>query len=108
MRAGSLRERLTFEKPSSATDPTWGKSLGWVTGAEAWASVTPIGAGERNEGNGVLSNAAYEVRVRYMPDVTSAWRVVWRGRVLDMVSVVDVGARRRELLIRAVEHPQGS
>lgn len=105
MRAGTLSQRITLEKPSVTTDPTWGTTPGWVTGAEAWASVLPVVADEQSGKQGVQSGTTYEVRLRFNPEVSSEWRVLWRQKVLDIVSVVDVGGRRRELLIRAVEHP---
>lgn len=105
MRAGTLSQRITFEKPAVTTDPTWGTTPGWVSAVEAWASVLPAVAEEQSGKQGVQSDTTYEVRLRFNADVTSEWRLLWRQKVLDILSVVDVGGRRRELLIRAVEHP---
>lgn len=103
MRAGTLRERVVIQASVPATDSEWGRVEQWQDVAETWANVKPAGGGESVKDQGVQSSLGYKVRIRFRSGVTSANRLVWRGRVLDIVSAVDPDARRRELLITAKE-----
>lgn len=102
--AGKLRERVTIQRPTSQASPEWGRSDGWEDVATTWASVEPVAAAERFSQKGVESLTTHVVRVRYRTDLTEACRLVWRGNVLDIIGVVDVGAGQVELEIAAVEH----
>src|SRR5688500_2012536 len=104
MRAGTLRERVTIQASVPASDGKWGKVEQWQDVADTWANVKPLNGGESVKDQGVQSSLGFEVRIRFRSGVTSANRLVWRGRVLDIVSAVDPDARRRELLITAREH----
>lgn len=106
MRAGTLRERVTLQKlVSDGGDADWAKSKAWVDGYRVWGSVQAEAGGESSKGDGVVSSVTYTIRVRYLPDVTSEWRGLWKDKTLDIVSVIDPTGRRRELEIKAVEHP---
>lgn len=108
MRAGTLRERITLQKlVEGGGDAAWTTPREWVDGHRVWAGVVAASGGEKSGADGVLSSVSYTIRVRYLADVTSAWRVVWKGKVLDIVSAIDPTGRGRELEIKAVEHPNG-
>jgi SPP1 family predicted phage head-tail adaptor len=104
MRAGTLHERVTIQRQSTATTPAWGQSTGWNDIATVWASVTAGEAGESYGQKGTASAAGCTIGMRYRADLSSADRLVWRGKVLDIVGVTDVDSRRRELEVKAVAH----
>lgn len=108
MRSGTLRDRITIQKPTTALrDNQWGRT-GEQFGDLATniaASVLPITAREQLRAGGIQSETTYTIRIRYRSDVTDQCRVIYRGLTLDISSVIDVGGRRRELEIVASQNP---
>jgi SPP1 family predicted phage head-tail adaptor len=108
MRAGTLKDRLTLQRFAANTDATWGTTPGWAGTDGFWADVEPLGGSERTDNAGVQTTISHRIRCRYRDDVTSKDRLLYRGRVLEIVSVIDADGARRELLIEAREHPMES
>jgi SPP1 family predicted phage head-tail adaptor len=104
MRAGLLRERVDLLKPVATVGDEWGKGTNWQTEYTGWAEVTPVAGAEKATTTAVQASVSYDIRIRFAPDLASDWRIGWRGRLLDIVSVFDPTGRGRELEIKAVEH----
>ena len=108
MRAGKLKDRVTLQRYATNVDPKWGTTPGWTGVGDVWADVTPTGGTEKPDAQGVQTTVTHTVSMRYRDDVTTKDRLLYRGRVLELLSVIDVDGARRELLIEAREHPQES
>lgn len=106
MRAGTLKDRVTLQRYTADADPTWGITPGWTGIGELWADVTPTGGSEKPADQGVQTTVTHRISIRYRDDITTKDRMLYRGRVLELLSVIDVNGARRELLIEAREHPQ--
>jgi SPP1 family predicted phage head-tail adaptor len=106
MRAGTMIDRVTLQRWTPDNDPKWGPTPGWSDIAELWANVTPVSGTEKPDGAGVQTTITHRVRMRYREDITPKDRLVYRSRVLDLLSVIDVDGQRAELAIEAREHPQ--
>lgn len=104
MRAGTLRDQVTLEAPAAPSESAWGVTPQHQAVATVWASVVATDADESDGSVATRTLTRYAVRIRYRSDVTSKWRIGYRGRTLDITSVVDPDGRRRELLIEAVRH----
>lgn len=106
--AGSLRDVVTIQAPMTVHDPNWGPSEGqaFENVGTARASVIASGGSESVKDKGVQASVKYTVRMRYREDVTSANRLAWSGKVLDIVSVVNVEQRNRELVLECVLHEE--
>jgi SPP1 family predicted phage head-tail adaptor len=105
IRAGTLRERVTLSRLTSAEDARWGPTPTPSSYATVWAEVEPVRATERMQDGGIQSDISHVLRMRYRADVASKDRVTWRGRTLEVEGVIDVGARRRELELTCRELP---
>jgi SPP1 family predicted phage head-tail adaptor len=102
--AGKLRHRVHIERPAAVADQYGqGAPPTWETVADVWADVRPLTARETLQAKQVGLQTAYVVTIRYRSDVTSRCRLNWDGRHLYVTSVIDVGARHRELQILASE-----
>ena len=104
MRAGTLRNRVTFHRPKKVSNGDWGSKIGWEEFATVWAEAIASSGAERVEQRGVEASNTYTIRLRYMDGVTPEHRVSVDGRTLDIVSAIDPTGRKRELVISAVEH----
>ena len=104
MNAGDLRHRVTIERPDRATDPRTGQAVPtWSAVATVWAAVRPRSAGETEQAKQTVHTVTHEVRLRYTADLTADCRLVLNGRRLNVVSVVNVDERDRELRVQASE-----
>lgn len=105
MRSGTLHDRITIQRPSTALrDNQWGRQgEQFVDLATVWANVRPITAREQLRGGGIQSETSFTIRLRYREDINDQCRIVYRGNVLDIASVLDVDGRRREIEILATQ-----
>ena len=97
MRAGSLRNRITFQQLTVADDtysksnPTWTDQL--TTDAAIW----PLRGVERMEALKLDNEVTHKIRIRYNSEVTPKMRIKHlRGgntRFFNIVSLIDVEER---------------
>ena len=93
MRIGLLRERVTLQVKTTATDVGPGKSVTWGPLATVWAHVQPLKSGEVIQAMAMGSAVSYTVRIRYRTDVTPANRLRWDRKTLQIHSVVRVDGK---------------
>ena len=92
--AGAMRERVTVRGRLPATPNEYGEPVaGEQAGEEVWASVEPLGGPETTRAGRVESEASYKVTIRFLPWLTAAHWLAWKGRRLEIDEVTDVGAR---------------
>jgi SPP1 family predicted phage head-tail adaptor len=108
MRAGSLRHSIDLQRPGGVDDPRWGRQpSGWTTYATAVpASVRATKADERFGQFGTDTRVTHTVRLRFRDDIEPSHRILFDGRTLDIIGVIDLDGRRRELHVEAVMHGQ--
>jgi SPP1 family predicted phage head-tail adaptor len=68
-----------------------------VTVAPAWADVRPVRSTDRTQDGHFQAVRLARVTIRYRSGVKSKMRVVIGSRVLEIVSVVDLDERHRQL-----------
>jgi SPP1 family predicted phage head-tail adaptor len=103
MNPGPMRERVTIEHPLR-TENSMGESvLSWKTGQRIWASVEGVSSKE------VLANARQEfdishrVRIRFQKGLTNNCRFDWKGRKLEIISLLEhANAMQHEAICREV------
>lgn len=81
-KAGDLREQVTFQRVTRATDGVGGWSEGWVTvpGAPIKAKVRQLSGGEAWRFSRVDASVELMIVVRFVDGLTPADRVIIRGR----------------------------
>lgn len=99
MRAGALHERVTLQAKSVARDAYGGEVVTWQDQATVWAAVEPINGREYVALRAGQADITLRVRMRYRAGVTPEWRLLWQTRPYDIVDVIDVNARRTELVL---------
>lgn len=106
MNAGKLRDRVTIESPQRTTSAATNhrKVSGWETVDTVWADVQDDGGARFPEAMRVAARITTTVRMRYRTDVTPSCRILFRGRVLKIVSPpMNPDGVRRELLLGCTE-----
>lgn len=87
--AGKLRERVTVQIASGSTNTLGETVLAWSNSSAVWASVEGVSAREALLAGQQDTTVTHKVRLRYLPGLTQQMRFAWRGRTLDIVSLLE-------------------
>jgi SPP1 family predicted phage head-tail adaptor len=99
IRAGELRERVTVQTPAESRNPLGETVLDWTDFAEVWASVEGASVRESLLFGQQDIAITHRVVMRYLDGLTAKMRIVWRSRVLEIVSLLEHDNRSRHELI---------
>lgn len=110
MRSGKLTQLITFERRSKLQDDFHHGDEKWSAVASCWAAVQPKRGNEPIVADQVNEQGTHKVTVRHsrlVEDISTAWRITWGGRVLQILSVANIDARNRWLELECREYPSG-
>lgn len=96
---GKLRERVTVQQASEARNAIGETVFSWSTYATVWASVDGVSSREALDSGKIDVQISHRVRMRYLSGLTQNMRLSWRGRTLDIVSLLEYGNRSEHVLI---------
>jgi SPP1 family predicted phage head-tail adaptor len=91
--AGKLRERVTVQIASGSTNTLGETVLAWANSTAVWASVEGVSAREALVLGQQDTTITHRLRLRYLPGLTQDMRFSWRGRTLEIVSLLEHGNR---------------
>lgn len=100
MDAGELRERVTVLAPTETRNRMGEVVLTYTdVFAEVWASVDGVSAREYLLSGQQQVDISHRVKMRYLPGLTQSMRILWRGRTLEIISVLERDVRAYHELI---------
>ena len=106
MRSGKLSELVLVQRSAATLNAAGTPSFAWSDVASLRAELVEDGVAEAiRSGGGASAEAVLVFRTRFLADVTTADRLLWRGRALNLKGVTVLG-RTRGLELRAVA-PEG-
>jgi SPP1 family predicted phage head-tail adaptor len=109
MRAGKLRHIATIQELplGEAADDTFGQSgAEWRDViARAWVGIEPLSGTELFRAQQVNPEITTRIRMRYRTGIRPDMRVVYRSKAYEVLAVIDVEARGRELELLAKVNP---
>ena len=91
--AGKMRERVTVQIASGTTNTLGETVLTWANSTSVWASVEGVSAREALAFGQEETTVTHRLRLRYLPGLTQQMRFAWRGRTLDIISLLEHGNR---------------
>jgi SPP1 family predicted phage head-tail adaptor len=91
--AGKLRDRITVQIASGTTNALGETVLAWSDSSAVWASVEGVSAREALLAGQQETSVTHRLRLRYLPGLTQQMRFAWRGRTLEIVSLLEHGNR---------------
>jgi len=101
--AGMMRERVLLQKPATNRTGMGSANLEWEDVAEVWASVLGLSSREILQAMQANAIVSHKVRIRFYPGIEHTWRMVWRGRVMEISSIVEREVRAiHEILAKEV------
>jgi SPP1 family predicted phage head-tail adaptor len=96
---GRLRERVTVQQATETRNRLGETVQSWATYAERWASVQGLSSREVLLTGQQQTEITHRVRMRYLSGMTNAMRILWRGRVLEITSLLDHNTRSEHELL---------
>jgi SPP1 family predicted phage head-tail adaptor len=94
---GALRHRIVLERPVRLPDGGGGGIVSWTPVAGLWASVRPTTGMEAVVADQIAGRISHEIHVRYRADIVPAMRFCLSTRTFEILAVIDVEERRRQL-----------
>lgn len=93
IRPGELRERVTIQTATSASNALGETTLSWTDVTTVWASVNGVSASEALQYGQQSVTVTHRVRMRYVSTLTSQNRLIWRNKVLNIISLLEYDNR---------------
>lgn len=90
---GSLDERITIEQPAKTQNSVGETELTWSTFATTWAKVESLTGREIERYGEVVGFSGHKVTMRFRSGVTTAMRVIYDGRTLEIGSIIERDGR---------------
>jgi SPP1 family predicted phage head-tail adaptor len=104
--AGRLRHRIEIQAAAeSRTSASGAVSKAWTTTATVWGSVDPLRGKKLEQARQISPRVTHEVMMRGRQSITSANRLLFKGRALNIEYVGDQQERGISTLILATEVP---
>lgn len=89
MIAGSLRHRLTIQKPTAGTANNYGEQLDtWSEEDIVWGEVATLNGYERERAMQVHAEASVRITIRYYSALTTAMRFKYGSRYFAIHDIV--------------------
>jgi SPP1 family predicted phage head-tail adaptor len=96
---GRLRERVTVQRSTETRNRLGETTQSWSTFAERWASVQGLSSREVLLTGQQQTEVTHRVRMRYLNGMTGSMRILWRGRVLEITSLLEHNNRSEHELL---------
>lgn len=99
MRAGTIRSRISLQRPVRIKDDTGEMIVDqWSEFAKVWAAVEPITGREYMAASEFRASTTTRIRIRWRPDVDASMRVVADdGTVYSVDAVLPVRGLTRQI-----------
>jgi SPP1 family predicted phage head-tail adaptor len=103
VKIGKLRHRITIEQVTETQDIDGSVIETWTTFATAQASIEPVSGREYFAAQSTQAEVTHRIRLRYLSGVTPKMRVNYNSRIFDILSVININERNRELQLMCRE-----
>jgi SPP1 family predicted phage head-tail adaptor len=103
VKIGKLRHRITIEQAAENQEPDGSVIEMWSIYATAQASIEPVSGREYFVAQSTQADLNHRISLRYVPGITPKMRVNYGSRIFDILSVINVNERNRELQLMCRE-----
>lgn len=96
-----MKQRITVQTPTLASDAYGGQAVSWATSYELWASVKAVRGREQEIQGRQATVETYLIVTRFGPSISTTDRIRWNGKTMNIRSAQDRESERRYLTIEA-------
>ena len=97
MNAGVLRHRIAITQRTITQNSIGEPVKTWSTYLSTNANIEPLKGREFIDGIATQSEVTHKVRLRYRGGIVPTMRVSFCGRIFEIMYVINVGERNREI-----------
>ena len=103
MRIGKLRHRVILQEYISSKDSFGAEVETWSDIATVWASIEPLSGREYFAAQQINAEVSAKITIRYRASVKPTMRVLFEGRIFEILSVINTEEKKRELILMCRE-----
>ena len=105
MERGRLRHKATIERPEKTADGMGGFTEEWHVFAVRQASIWRRRSGEHYVDGKLVHAALWDIRITYVPNLKSGYRLLVEDSVFEILSVMPTEFKKRyvDLVCRVIE-----
>lgn len=103
MRGGHLRHSVTLQERTTDQDETGAQIETWADVATVWGAVEPLSGRELFTAQQVKAEVTAQITIRYRSGISATMRIVFEGRLYNILAVIDPEERHRELQLLCSE-----
>lgn len=96
---GRMRERVVVQRATESRNAIGESVQTWTDLVERWASVEGLSSREVLQTGQQQTEVTHRVRMRYVEGLTQQMRISWRGRILEITSLLEHGNRSEHELL---------
>lgn len=89
MQPGQLRERVEIQRAAETRNALGEVTQTWATYASRYAAVMTLRSREALNAQQAGLSVTHKVKLRHVSGLKSSDRIVWRGRTLEIVSIIE-------------------
>lgn len=87
-KVGEFREQVLLQRQVAEQSPTGAVQKKWVDDRRVFAKAELVATGESvREGGRITNLSTYKLTTYTLPGVDTSYRVVWRGKVYEMIAI---------------------
>ena len=101
--AGSLKQRISIERPTLLRTAGGLQEAGWEQVATCLAAIVAEGVGAEAEGQALSANPRFRVTIRARDAIAVGQRIIWGERVMLVRQRIDDPALPDRILLRCEE-----
>ena len=99
IRPGEMRERVSVQQATPTVNSIGESTLTWTTLKTVWAAVNGVSSSEALVDGQQESRITHRVRLRYISGLKHTDRFLWRGRILQIVSLLEYANRSEHVAV---------
>lgn len=97
MRIGDLNKTIELQSLTNLPDGMGGVITTYITQAIVWAGIWPVSASERIQANQTVMTVSHRIRIRYIANIESSWRIKFGERYFNIISVINTNEANKML-----------
>ncbi len=106
MKAGSLKHRITIQRPVKERDTDGAEIVIWSDLATVWAAVEPQNGSERHiqDSDQLLASRLTKFTIRAHNGLDATMRIIFGSQVFDIQQIINVATGNREMWLMGKEN----
>jgi SPP1 family predicted phage head-tail adaptor len=90
LQAGQLNKCVTLQSKTKTADDMGGYDVTWENEVtDTWAAIWPVSASDFVRTSQEAIVVTHRIRIRYRSGVKSDWRIKYKSRYFDIVSIIN-------------------